>query len=138
MRDAATVRDGDRLASYIDFPRLRASLREQLTDRVESAVPAPLYDAFVKRRAGRIIKPIIDAIVSPESLKVALDVAPKSSGSSDRTRQTCGVDRNRLDHFRVRCARLPGGQADLEFERRGFGWRLVGIDLPENYGARIP
>ena len=47
------------------------------------------------------------------------------------------MKREDLSHFSVRCAKLANGQADLRFERQGFSWKLVGIDLPDEYGARI-
>jgi len=50
----------------------------------------------------------------------------------------CGVKRDGFSHFRLRCAKLPNGEGDLVFERRGLGWVLVGIDLPKDYGAAIP
>ena len=139
MRDAAAAQDSERLASYVDFPRVRDDLREQLIDAANRRVPARAFEAILgKRRVDRIIDPVIDAVVSPQSLKVALDMAPNAEEPKSDAKRACGMKREGLGHFRVRCARLPNGPGDLEFERRWFGWKLVGIDLPDEYGARIP
>jgi len=138
MRDAIRADDNDRLASYIDFPRVRADLRDQLIQDVKARLPPNYFSPLVVKQGARLIAdPIVDLIVSPKSLKLALDIAPKSESSDGASKQNCGMTREDLNHFRFRCARLPGGQADLRFERQGFGWKLVGIDLPDDYGAKI-
>ena len=139
IRDAATERDSEKLASYVDFPRVRADLREQLIDAADRRVPARALEAVIgKRSVDRLIDPVIDAVVSPNSLKVALDVAPKADAPKDAAKGACGMKREGFERFRVRCARLPDGPGDLVFERHGFGWKLVGIDLADEYGIRIP
>ena len=130
MRDAARARDSAALAAYVDFPRVRSNLHGQLDRRAQDDLPAPVYQAF---RRARFIDPIVDVIVSPKALRVALMVAP-SGGAAKRS---CGMKREGLGRFRVRCAQLPNGEAELIFEQRGLGWRLVGIDLAEDYGAMV-
>ena len=138
MRDAARAGDSDRLASYIDFPSVRSGLREQLIALADRKRPAPAYEAFGRKYgAGLIIDPIVDVIVSPNALRVALIVAPSSGSTDAGAKRSCGMKRDGLERFRVRCARLSNGQADLVFERRGLGWRMVGIDLPDDYGDAV-
>lgn len=138
MRDAAKARDSDRLAAYIDFPRVRSNVREQLIELAETKRPVPAYQSFVRRYGASLIAdPVVDLIVSPEALRVALLAAPSSRGDrpASAAKRTCGMQRESLSRFRVRCAKLAKGGADLLFERRGLGWRLVGVDLPDDYGA---
>ena len=91
MRDAAKAGNGDRLASYVDFPRVRADLREQLIDAANEKIPARAFEAILgKHRVDRIIDPVINAIVSPKSLQVALDVAPKGSASGNPQSRAAG------------------------------------------------
>lgn len=131
MRDAAAAQDSDRLASYVDFPRVRTGLREQLIDAADKRVPARAFEALLgKHRVDRVVDRVIDSLVSPQSLRIALDAADKRSESGGSAKPACGMKRESLDQFRLRCAQLSIGQADLEFEREGFGWRLVGVDLP--------
>jgi len=141
MRDAAQAKDSERLASYIDFPSVRSDLRGQLIRLAVKKGPAPAYEAFVRKYGARlIIDPIVDVIVSPRALRLAVSLAPASDGgrSGSAAQRSCGMQRESLDRFRVRCAHLPNGQGDLLFERRGLGWRMVGIDLPDDYGALVP
>lgn len=136
MRDAARARDSERLASYVDFPRVRAGLHDQLIDAADKRIPISAIQAIVGKRAvDRVVDRAIKVIVSPEGLGLALDVAAQGKGAngedSDAARNSCGMTRESLDRFRVRCAQLPTGRGDLVFEREGLGWRLVGIDLPD-------
>ena len=138
MRDAARAGNSERLASYIDFPRVRADLRDQLIQQMDrNSSPSGLERFISHRAAPMLVNPVLHAVVSPDSLEIALDVAPKKAGSVGASNQTCGMNREDLNHFRVRCARLPVGQADLSFERQGFRWKLVGIDLPNDFAATI-
>jgi hypothetical protein len=59
MRDAARAGDADALAAHVDFPALRASTREQLRPRL-----GPL--------SGLLAGPAVDALISPEALRLAL------------------------------------------------------------------
>ena len=131
MRDAAAARDTEKLATYVDFPRVRIDLREQLIGAADKRVPARAFEALLgKHRVNRVVDRVIDNLVSPESLRIALDAAAKRSEDRGSPKPTCGMKRESLDQFRLRCAQLPTGQADLEFERERLAWRLVGIDLP--------
>jgi len=134
MRDAARARDSERLAAYIDFPKLRASVRDELVERIAARAPAPGLAALTKKIGRKVVRPIVDVIVSPAALRVALLTAPPSKrGASARK---CGINRDGLRHFRLRCAKLPHGEGDLMFERRGLGWVLVGAELPADYSAK--
>jgi len=142
MRDAARARDSEQLASYVDFPRVRADLHDQLIAAANKRIPVAAIQAIVGKHAvDRVADRAIKLIVSPEGLRLALDVAPQGKGAngegSGAARNSCGMTRESLDRFRVRCAQLPTGRGDLVFEREGFGWRLVGIDLPEDDGASV-
>ena len=143
MRDAARERDGERLAGYVDFPRVRADLREQLIAAADKRIPVAAIQAIVGKHAvDRVVDRAIKAIVSPEGLRVALEVPPQRKNSSAESsgaaaKKSCGMTRESLDRFRVRCAKLPTGSGDLVFEREGFGWRLVGTDLPDDDGASV-
>jgi len=137
MRQAARNREAERLSSFIDYARVKSSLRGQLLALAEAKGPAPAFENFIRRAgAGVIIDPVVDAIVSPEALRPAFVVRPDRERDATTNRK-CGVDRETLERFRVRCAQLAKGKADLIFEREGLGWRLVGIDLPDDYGATV-
>ena len=134
MRDAARAGDSDRLATYVDFPKLRANVRDELVERIAARAPAPGLAALTHKFGRKVVRPIVDVIVSPAALRLALLTAPPpKSGTSARK---CGIKRDGLSQFRLRCAKFPHGEGDLVFERRGLGWVLVGADLPTDYGAK--
>lgn len=141
MRDAAQARDAERLAKHIDFPQVKSNLKGQLVDLAEAQLMAKPNGSLVRRVAFHtVIDPIVDAIVSQEALRVALLASPivGAARTSKNAASECGIKRDGVQRFRLRCARLPNGTADLVFERNGWGWEMVGIDLPADYGEQTP
>jgi len=141
MRNAARAGDSDRLAGYIDFPRVRSDLHDQLIAAADKRIPlAAIQEIVGKHAVDRVADRAIRTIVSPEGLRVALDVASQGRSASDASSgaaatKSCGMKREGLNRFRIRCAKLLTGRGDLTFEREGLGWRLVGIDLPDDVDA---
>ena len=135
LREAARARDSQRLSNYIDYPRLRSNVREQLVAFADASGASPL-ETFVRRAgASIIVDPAVDAIVSPEALRLVFLVRPERTAATPNRK--CGMTRESLERFRVRCAKLAKGRADLIFEREGLGWRMVGIDLSDTHGATV-
>lgn len=130
MREAAQARDTERLVAYIDFPSVRQSVRDELAEQVDARLPHVLAKALV----AKLGKPVVDAIVSPDVLSAALIAKPAGGGGSGAG--NCGLTRESFSEFRLRCAKLAGGQADLIFHRRGLGWVLAGIDLPADFNVK--
>ena len=130
MRDAARARDSERLVSYIDFPAVRQSVRDELAEGLEKRLPGFLSKALV----AKLGTPVVDAIVSPDVLSAALIARPEGGEGSGQ--DNCGLTRESFSEFRLRCAKITGGQADLIFHRRGLGWVLVGIDLPADFKVK--
>jgi hypothetical protein len=112
MRSAAEAGDAGTLASYIDFPALRASTRAQLRPRL-----GPLGSALAR--------PAVDALVSPTALRVAL-VKPR------RDRGEAGLEliRSGVGEFRLH---RDGGR-DLVFRRHGLSWKLSEVRLARTPG----
>jgi hypothetical protein len=138
MRDAAEARDSERLASYVDFPRLRSNLREQLVGLAAKKGPMPAYEAFIRRASASVlIDPVVNAIVSSKALRLAFLVRRERDPKIPAANRKCGMRRESLERFRLRCARLSKARVDLIFEREGLGWRLVGMDLPDDYRAIV-
>jgi uncharacterized membrane protein YgcG len=122
MREAAEAGDSEALAAYVDFPALRASTREQLGPRL-----GPL--------GGLLAGPAVDAVISPEALRLALlhrgggrgggsGDPGGSGGSGGGGAGETDLVRTGAGEFRVR-----GGRGDLVFRRHGLGWKLEEIAL---------
>jgi len=136
MREAARNREAERLSRYIDYPRVRANLREHMQGLADRGGASAL-ESFVRRAgASVVVDPAVNALVSPEALRLAFTVRPDRDPATSADRK-CGMHRESLERFRLRCAQLAGVRADLIFEREGLGWRLVEIDLPDSDGAKV-
>lgn len=105
MREAAQAGDSDSLAAYVDFPALRASTRAQLG-------LGPV--------GGLLAGPAVDALVSPEALRLALGKGRGGGGEPGEI----DLSRTGASLFRVR-----RGKHDLLFRRHGLGWKLEEIRL---------
>lgn len=141
MAAAAQTNDADRLASYVDFPALRANAKSQLRQQLVSGVAAGEgLDALGAMVALALVDPAVDAMITPEALEAAfanrsrqaVPVAPSApSGRSlpglPRIPKNAQIDRQGLNAFVLRDPARP--DRGLRFERRGLGWRLVGIEL---------
>jgi Protein of unknown function (DUF2939) len=103
MREAAAAGDSAALASYIDFPALRASTRDQLGPRL-----GPLGGAAVH------------ALVSPTALRLALLKTRPGSSSADLRLIRTGPSEFRLSR---------NGGRELVFRRHGLGWKLSEVRL---------
>lgn len=109
MREAARAGDSETLAAYVDFPALRASTREQLG-------LGPL--------GGLLAGPAVDALVSPEALRLALESGLGSGSGGGGERSEVELVRTDAGEFRVG---REGRQ--LVFRRHGLHWKLEEIRL---------
>jgi hypothetical protein len=137
MRDAAKAGDAAAFSAHVDYEALRADVKADLAADLGAGDDGPgaaLGRAFANAIAGAAV----NALVSPEGL--ALAFAGRDAASA-REAQVPGlkveeepvVNRTGLGSFRVEEKGKPG--VGLVFERRGLGWKLVGLDLPKG-GAR--
>ena len=135
MAAAARDNDADRLSAYIDYRALRRDLKADLRARLES-------DARKRRMPGgefgvalgrALIEPLTESIVSPRGMKAAFAVLGRDKGGSgEGERRDPVIERDGLGRFVARDA--AGDGPAFVFERRGLGWKLVGIDLPPEAG----
>lgn len=116
MREAAAAGDAGTLASYIDFPAVRASARAQLRPRLGGLGAA-------------LARPAVDALVSPTALRLAL---LKKHERSDGA----GLEliRTGASEFRLHREGASGGKGDLVFRRHGLGWKLAEVRIASEGG----
>jgi len=148
MREAARDRDAAKLSAYVDYPALRADLKEDLRRYVTSQT-ALLGDAdgrggFAAQLAGAFVSPVVDAAVTPEGISTmfAAQSAQPSNSRGDAQRRGVPmpvsapeqpiIDREGIDSFKA-YGKDPRKGA-LVFHRSGLGWKLVGVDLPVSGG----
>ena len=152
MRQAAERGDAEALASHVDFPALRESVRMQLAARVSDRLGGgSAWSRLGGDIATTLATPAIDAMVSPEALAMLFagrdlhdrytgpaDAAPPAADATDshggidtgQWRLSMGYDD--LSTFSVKVANDGMGPAPsrLVFKRHNLlWWKLSAIEL---------
>jgi hypothetical protein len=144
MRRAAEARDSATLSSYINFPALKESLKASFSAKLASEAGKKQSDhpfaALGAVFAAALINPMIDALVTPESLAMIMkgerpDLEtkdrPKSPSAASETEISTGYES--FDRFVVRIKKRgsPEEPVRFEFTREGlFSWKLSALRLP--------
>ena len=150
MRTAAEKKDADALNAHVDYPKLRESIKGQLSAKLaEQRGSAPKggngMEALGAVFAMALVNPMIDAMVRPEFVMSAMtkgeiEVVPGSVKEAVRVPEQKTAepkwefDRQGADKLVV-FALDPEGKdqtkAGLVFERSGFAdWKLTEVRLP--------
>lgn len=136
MRAAAEAGDTDKLATYIDFPSLRSSVKEELKAKAaaEMTKQSDGMAAFGAALAMNMIDGMVDGMISPATMRkvfvVDKEKGPKGITKVDATAKNLVIDRNGINQFRLR----PEGKDDgngLIFTRHGLGWQLSAMRIPD-------
>lgn len=143
MRSAAAARDATRLSGYVDFPALRASLKTGVQARLvgqelnEAGQPTAA-SAMGAAVAGALLGPMVDALITPESLGRVMQGQPPASavigpGGEPATpghlQTAMGYESPSRFVFSVK----PQGEepVDLVLRREGLlHWKLAELRLP--------
>ena len=146
---AARTGDEKALERQVDFPAFRASLKDELSERMvaEMREDSRLGDSGLSG-LGMLLAPAlvggaVDAFVTPQAISAMVQEgeAPKpdlakvepetgTRSESKKVRQSWGY--RDLDTFAVTLTRddQPDERVSLLMKRRNlFGWKLAGIDL---------
>lgn len=136
----------DELWRFVDYDRLRESLRPQLQARIAAGVIQRAGPSGVGTAAGalaaRIATPAIDAMVSPQGVATLLT---GSALAQRLTGQPAGDGRPRANDplanaatrfespslFTATASSADGKPVVFEFRRNGLAWKLAGLRLPE-------
>lgn len=132
LKQAADARDVATLSAHVDYPAVRESLKLQLRERLgrtrSSDDPLEALGAAV---AERFAAPVVDALVTPEGVRV---IFATGAGASANRPGTLGVKadamtlrRDGLGQFSL--VQREGGGA-LVFRLQGLRWMLTDIRVP--------
>ncbi|MEJ2308477.1 MAG: DUF2939 domain-containing protein [Gammaproteobacteria bacterium] len=146
MSEAAEQNDAEALAGYIDFPSVRQSLKRQLDAKVEEVVDKRSEESPVKALGvavgGLLVEKLVDAYVTPEGMRLAMQGKQPASGNDQQAGETAeGNDKpfgdasfsyNSLNMFTATVKDdETGKEIDFVFSRSGFvEWTLTEISLP--------
>jgi|SRR5579871_4190740 len=148
---AQGIRDDNRdeIAAEVDFPAVRASLKDQVDGYLEGRASDDRdlsqnpFGNVLLTLVPKIVDTVVDRIVTPDGiaflLAQPLNVHRPHTEESDR-----GGAYSRsfvftgIDDFRVRLTNRkdPTIVFGLVFERHGFSWRLARLELPIGELAR--
>lgn len=145
MRTAAEAKNADDFNQYVDYPKLRESLKGQMTAMLVDGIGSKSAAAKPFETAGAalalaFVNPVIDALVRPELVMKAMsqgevDMKPAPPSATESKKEPKWdfqrVNVNKL----IAYAKDPNDPASekvgVVFERSGFAdWKLTELRLP--------
>ena len=141
MRDAAEANDAQALSAHVDYDALRENLKATVRAEMAKEMMAggsgdDGMEGFGAAFGMAMVEPMIDAMVTPETLAAAFE---QRAEDADNRLPSVGEDeepqitRDGLNRFILHGDdREEGG---FIFERRGLGWKVVGMQIPESVPA---
>lgn len=137
LQEAAEADDMATLREQVDFPAVRASLKQQIKARIEQRSQAsanPLV-ALGTALAGSLTEPAVDALVTPETLAKLLRGEAFGSPEAPRLQldsRSLPMAYNGWDEFVVGPESESGFRVVLR--RDGlFAWTLTDVRLPDSW-----
>lgn len=146
MRAAVEARDAQALSRYVDFPKLRDSVKVEIMRRL-GAEGAPAgsggnpFAAFGRAMALAVIDPVVDAAVSPAGVVAMLEagdirVQPRQEGApppaGEAPREKLDYDLSYRSWGQAVVERADGGGVAFVLDRDGlWSWKLAGVELRE-------
>lgn len=136
MKNAATADDPNALNSYIDYPALRQSLKQEVNAKLmsEAQKEKSLLSGLKVAIGSATVGPVIDALVTPEGMSAALrarrtqkDVAGDKPNSLIRLPDHPMIERRGFSEFVLTAKDHPG--SSMVFMRSGLSWKLSGVEL---------
>jgi hypothetical protein len=142
LQAAAESGDTGTLSAMVDFPALRASLRDEVRDAASRTVggqrpgrAARIGGVVAGAVAGAVADPFVGTLVSPAGVALLLQGRgpgdPRVEGG--RWREDVAIERRYegVNRFAVRYVDREGGhtRVSLLLRREGIAWRLVGVRL---------
>lgn len=143
MRTAAQERDSAKLSGYVDFPALKESLKGSFNAKLAAGVATDAdnnaFAALGAAMAAALINPMIDALVTPESLAMVMqgekpDASAVDGGTPDDREPDADISMayESFDTFVVTVTKRGEEQepVGLVLRRDGvFSWKLSAIRM---------
>ena len=164
MKRAAELNEAERLSDYVDYPSLRESLKSNfsaaLADKVAANPTSSFGDAIGAGLAVALINPLINSLVTPESLATLMKghankdgrITLPESRSKQSSVETTAHDENSiydditmgyrgLNQFVVKFQgkRISEEPMQFIFKRKGIlSWKLSALRFPQSLFSDIP
>jgi hypothetical protein len=146
IRNVVAAKEYDQLWRFVDFDRLRDSVRPQLQERIARGIVGRIGPSETARTVGDvtalIAQPAIDAMVSPVGIATLLQgsaLAHRMAGDVDADGKARSMDPLKdaktgyvsPSLFTATVQNAEGQPVVFEFRRDGLSWKLAGLRLPE-------
>jgi hypothetical protein len=146
IRNVVASGEYGQLWRFVDFERLRESVRPQVQDRIVRGLMERLGPSGTAQTVGGvtsvIAEPAIDAIVSPAGIALLMHGSALASRLSGE--RSAGSDAGPADPlhdaktrwespslFTATVRNADGKPVVFEFRRDGLSWKLAGLRLPD-------
>jgi len=147
MKKAVEDKDADALSDYVDYPSLRESLKANLNAKMIGEVAkdkeASLFGTLGAVFAALLISPMVDVLITPESLAVLMKVEKpqldksksdlKPNSQPERSKTEISRSYNSVNRFVVKVKEKGSGEEPVEllFRRDGLiSWKLYAVRIP--------
>jgi hypothetical protein len=147
MQKAAENMDAEALSNYVDYPSLRESLKANFNAMMAGEIAKSKnegpFGAFGAALAAVLINPIIDALVTPESLAMLVKGKKPQIGDTEKTRKTqssseeadteTSMSYEGLNRFIVMVKQKRSSEDPVKFiyKRHGIiSWKLSALRMP--------
>ena len=144
------VRDMNALATRVDFPKVRGSLKQQIRDHFmggRKTKKDDLVAQLLTASGPSLLDRLIDAYVTPDGLATIIgNPAPIKNASSLASLSSVSSERREIDWSKARRAFFTSPRdfavdhegITLRFRFNGLGWKLREIDLNLEEKAETP
>lgn len=144
-----SVRAGDKYRTelYVDFPRVRASLREQLNAQIGESMAKDMQDnpfAALGAMIGTVaVDRAVEAFVTPEGLQRLMENELPIEGFKEKSDSRVAIARHAYDKIglewltssSIRVLIFEEGTGTVattaRLERVGLRWRVVDVEIPD-------
>lgn len=128
IRQAIQHNDPSGIERYVDFPRVRESLKSQLNRALMSEVNKDDsgFGALGLAFAGPIIDRLVDAYITPEGL-ASIGTGENPEQGDVETVRNWQVQRRGFSEVLIHPKDSPND--GLIMERRGLGWKVVRLQI---------
>jgi hypothetical protein len=139
--------DKYRTELYVDFPRVRASLREQLNAQIGKSVAKDMQDnpfAALGAMIGTVaVDRAVEAFVTPEGLQRLMESELPAVGATEVADSRVAIARRAHDNIglewlsssSIRVLVFEEGTGAVattaRLERAGLRWRVVDVEIPD-------
>lgn len=147
--EAVAARDSAGIEACVDFPKLRASVKSEVSRKLSSGSKAIFADnplaSLAAGLASNLTDPLVDQALSPQGLERMLagerllDAlrAEPGTGTAERAVvvpqafSSASYGFRGLREFSVTLTPRPNLKVELLLEREWLSWKIVGVKLPE-------